>query len=57
VFLRTPAGVVHHVGMYVGVFRGVRTIVEAPRTGTSVRLTPLSRFGPGYAGARRYLAP
>jgi gamma-D-glutamyl-L-lysine dipeptidyl-peptidase len=57
VFLRTPAGVVHHVGMYVGVVRGVRTVVEAPRTGTSVRLTPLSRFGPGYAGARRYLTP
>ena len=36
---------------------GVRTVVEAPRTGTSVRLTPLSRFGPGYAGARRYLQP
>ena len=56
VFLRTPAGVVHHVAMYVGRVDGVRTVVEAPRTGTSVRLTPLSRFGPGYAGARRYLA-
>ncbi len=55
VFLRTPAGVVHHVGMYVGQVGGVRTVVEAPRTGTSVRLTPLSQFGPGYAGARRYL--
>jgi cell wall-associated NlpC family hydrolase len=57
VFLRTPAGVVHHVAMYVGLVAGVRTVVEAPRTGTSVRLTPLSSFGPGYAGARRYLAP
>jgi hypothetical protein len=55
VFLRTSAGVVHHVGMYVGLVDGVRTVVEAPRTGTSVRLTPLSQFGPGYAGARRYL--
>jgi cell wall-associated NlpC family hydrolase len=57
VFLRTPAGVVHHVGMYVGRVDGVRTVVEAARTGTSIRLTPLSDFGPGYAGARRYLAP
>ena len=57
VFLRTTAGVVHHVAMYVGRVGGVRTVVEAPRTGTSVRLTPLSQFGPGYAGARRYLAP
>jgi cell wall-associated NlpC family hydrolase len=57
VFLRTSAGVVHHVAMYVGRIGGVRTVVEAPRTGTSVRLTPLSQFGPGYAGARRYLAP
>jgi cell wall-associated NlpC family hydrolase len=54
-FLRTQAGVVHHVGMYVGLVGGVRTVVEAPRTGTAVRLTPLSQFGPGYAGARRYL--
>jgi cell wall-associated NlpC family hydrolase len=57
VFLRTPAGVVHHVGMYVGPVGGVRTVVESPRTGTSVRLTPLWQFGPGYAGARRYLSP
>jgi gamma-D-glutamyl-L-lysine dipeptidyl-peptidase len=55
VFLRTPAGVVHHVAMYVGLVGGVRTVIEAPRTGTAVRLTPLSQFGPGYAGARRYL--
>jgi cell wall-associated NlpC family hydrolase len=57
VFLQTPAGVVHHVAMYVGRVDGVRTVVEAPHTGTSVRLRPLSTFGPGYAGARRYLAP
>jgi cell wall-associated NlpC family hydrolase len=57
VFLRSSAGVVHHVAMYVGRVDGVRTVIEAPRTGTSVRLTPLSRFGPGYAGARRYLTP
>ncbi len=57
VFLRTSQGVVHHVAMYVGRVRGVRTVIEAPRTGTSVRLTPLSQFGPGYAGARRYLTP
>jgi cell wall-associated NlpC family hydrolase len=57
VFLRTPAGVVHHVAMYVGRVDGVRTVVEAPHTGVSVRLTPLSQLGPGYAGARRYLAP
>jgi hypothetical protein len=56
VFLRTPAGVVHHVAMYVGPVDGVRTVVEAPHTGTSVRLTPLSQLGPGYAGARRYLS-
>jgi gamma-D-glutamyl-L-lysine dipeptidyl-peptidase len=55
VFLSTSAGVVHHVAMYVGLVDGVRTVVEAPRTGTSVRLTPLSQLGPGYAGARRYL--
>jgi cell wall-associated NlpC family hydrolase len=55
VFLQTSAGVVHHVAMYVGRVDGVRTVIESPRTGTSVRLTPLSRFGPGYAGARRYL--
>ena len=57
VFLRTPAGVVHHVAMYVGRIGGVRTVVEAPHTGASVRLTPLTRWGPGYAGARRYLTP
>ena len=57
VFLQTPAGVVHHVAMYVGLVGGVRTVVEAPHTGASVRLTPLSKLGPGYAGARRYLAP
>jgi cell wall-associated NlpC family hydrolase len=56
VFLETPSGVVHHVGMYVGRRDGVRMVVEAPHTGTSVRLRPLAQFGPGYAGARRYLA-
>lgn len=55
VFLRNSSGVVRHVGMYVGRVGGVRTVIESPRTGASVRLTPLSRFGPGSLGARRYL--
>ena len=55
VFVKDAAGTVHHVAMYVGRRSGVRTVVESPHTGASVRLTPLSAFTWQYAGARRYL--
>jgi cell wall-associated NlpC family hydrolase len=53
VFFAGPggAGFVHHVAMYAGSGR----IVEAPNTGSVVRVVPLSAYGSTYAGARRYL--
>lgn len=53
VFLAGPGGVgfVHHVAMYVGAGR----IIEAPNTGSLVRIVPLSTVDASYAGARRYL--
>jgi cell wall-associated NlpC family hydrolase len=41
-----------HVGMYIGHGQ----IIQAPHTGTTVQITPLSSMG-GYMGARRYGAP
>jgi cell wall-associated NlpC family hydrolase len=41
---------IHHVGIYAG--HGL--VLNAPRTGRHVELTPLSRWG-DYWGARRYL--
>jgi peptidoglycan/xylan/chitin deacetylase (PgdA/CDA1 family) len=43
---------VHHVAIYAGSGR----IVEAPNTGSVVRVVPLSAYGSTYAGARRYLS-
>jgi gamma-D-glutamyl-L-lysine dipeptidyl-peptidase len=53
VFFAGPGGVgiVHHVAVYAGSGR----IVDAPATGSSVRLVPLSAMDADYAGARRYL--
>ena len=53
VFFAGPggAGVVHHVAMYAG----SGSIVEAPNTGSVVRVVPLSSVDSTYAGARRYL--
>ena len=53
VFFAGPGGVgfVHHVAMYAGSGR----IIEAPNTGSSVRLVPLSSVDATYAGARRYI--
>jgi cell wall-associated NlpC family hydrolase len=52
VFFRESAtGPVAHVGLYVG----NDAVVDAPHTGTAVRVDPLSKF-PHYAGARRYLS-
>jgi cell wall-associated NlpC family hydrolase len=48
VFFADAGGVVHHVGIYAG--RGM--MVESPRTGEAVQITPLRN---GYVGARRYL--
>ena len=53
VFFAGPGGVgfVHHVAMFVGSGH----IVEAPKTGSSVRVLLLSTVDANYAGARRYL--
>jgi cell wall-associated NlpC family hydrolase len=48
VFFAGSDGVVHHVGIYAG----GGTMVESPRTGEAVRISPLRS---GYVGARRYL--
>ena len=52
VFFAT-GGTVHHVGMYLGGNR----MLEAPRTGTRVRITSLSTepYPSEFAGARRFL--
>ena len=47
VFFSNANGVVHHVGIYAG--GGM--MVESPRTGETIRISPLRS---GYAGARRY---
>jgi gamma-D-glutamyl-L-lysine dipeptidyl-peptidase len=54
VFFAGPGGTgtVHHVAMFVGGGR----VIEAPRTGSTVRIVPLSTLIADYAGARRYLA-
>ena len=54
VFFAGPGGTgtVHHVAMFVGSGR----VIEAPRTGSTVRIVPLSTLAAEYAGARRYLA-
>ena len=51
-FFAGPGGVgfVHHVAMYAGSGR----IIEAPNTGSSVRVVLLSTVDSTYAGARRY---
>ncbi|HEY7258605.1 MAG TPA: NlpC/P60 family protein [Gaiellales bacterium] len=53
VFFAGPGGTgaVHHVAMFVGAGR----VIEAPRTGTTVRIVRLSALAADYAGARRYL--
>ena len=48
VFFADSTGRIHHVGIYAG--GGM--MVESPRTGEAIRLSPLRS---GYAGARRYL--
>lgn len=48
VFFSDSNGVIHHVGIYAG--GGM--MVESPRTGETIRISPLRS---GYAGARRYL--
>ena len=55
VFFAGPGGTgtVHHVAMFVGSGR----VIEAPRTGSTVRIVPLSSLAATYAGARRYLPP
>lgn len=47
-FGRGPRANIHHVGIYVGHGR----VLNAPHTGSSVRLTRLAKF-PDYWGARR----
>ena len=53
VFFAGPGGVgfVHHVAMFIGGGQ----IIEAPNTGSSVRIVTLSSVDADYAGARRYL--
>jgi cell wall-associated NlpC family hydrolase len=53
VFFAGPGGTgaVHHVAVFVGSGR----VLEAPRTGSTVRIVPLSALAAEYAGARRYL--
>jgi cell wall-associated NlpC family hydrolase len=48
VFFRGSDGLIHHVGIYAG----AEKMVESPRAGEAVRVSPLRD---GYAGARRYL--
>ncbi|MGZ6803707.1 MAG: C40 family peptidase [Nocardioidaceae bacterium] len=47
------SGTVHHVGLYAGNGQ----VLDAPQTGSSVRLLPLTSppWSTGYSGARRYL--
>ncbi len=53
VFFAGPggAGFVHHVAVYAGAGR----VIEAPNTGSAVRIVLLSTLDSTYAGARRYL--
>lgn len=52
VFFRDSAGVLHHVGMYVGDGR----MIHAPRTGTAVQITSLQTapYASEFAGGRRF---
>jgi len=54
VFFAFGAGGIDHVGIYAG--HGL--MIDAPETGRSIEVVPLSAPGleAGYAGARRYLA-
>jgi len=53
VFLAGPGGTgpVHHVAIFIG----SGDVIEAPATGLTVRIIPLSALAAEYAGARRYL--
>ena len=52
VFFRNAAGVIHHVGMYVGSGQ----MIHAPRTGEPVQITSLQTqpYRSEFAGGRRY---
>lgn len=50
-FRESSGGPIGHVGMYIG----AGNMIDAPHTGASIRIEPVSSF-PYYAGARRYLA-
>jgi cell wall-associated NlpC family hydrolase len=54
VFFAFAGGDIDHVGIYVG--RGL--MIDAPETGRTVEVVPLSAPGldAAYAGARRYLS-
>lgn len=54
IFYANSAGSVVHVAMYVGTVDGVRSMIEAPRTGVGVRVVAVRTSG--YAGSRRYLS-
>ena len=43
-------GAIHHVAIFVGAGQ----VIEAPRTGATVTIVPLSALANEYAGARRY---
>jgi gamma-D-glutamyl-L-lysine dipeptidyl-peptidase len=53
VFLAGPGGTgpIHHVAIFIG----SGDVIEAPATGLTVRIIPLSALADEYAGARRYL--
>jgi len=53
VFLAGPggSGAIHHVAIFIG----SGEVIDAPGTGRTVRIVPLSALADEYAGARRYL--
>ena len=46
-----------HVGLYIGTINGNPALVQAPRTGTTVQITPLSAWASQIVAIRRPTIP
>lgn len=46
-----------HVGLYIGTINGAPALVQAPRTGTTVQITPLSAWASQIVAIRRPTTP
>jgi cell wall-associated NlpC family hydrolase len=45
-----------HVGMYIGTYHGERLVVQAPRTGEDIKITPLAGYWADQTVAIRRIA-